>query len=179
MEDTHSSTAPLKTAHGTETDEQLVISQSGEFQRSKSLPPDLERDLTEEVPSILLQSDEELNERELLSDLETGFDHDPMLSRERGSWTRWWRRDNRVDGRGDHPPLQGAASAPLPSVSFVCPSILAILITTSTQKRKLRRLLPRMYRPQTSARVILPSIHYPLLPQSYVPVCHPRFPEDY
>jgi hypothetical protein len=167
MEDTHSGTA------GTETDEQLVVSQSGEFQRSKSLPPELERDLAEEVPSISLQSDEQLNEQELLSDVETGFDHDPMLGRERGSWTRWWRRDNRVDGRS----LQSAASVPLPSVSFVCPSLLAILIT-STQKRTHRRLLPPMCRLQTSARVILPSIHYPHLSQSYVPVCLPRFPKD-
>lgn len=125
MEDTHSGTA------GTETDEQLVVSQPGEFQRSKSLPPELERDLAEEVPSISLQSDEQLNEQELLSDVETGFDHDPMLGRERGSWTRWWRRDNRVDGRS----LQSAASVPLPTVSFVCPSLLAILIT-STQKER-------------------------------------------
>lgn len=179
MSDTHSGTAPLKTAHGTETDEHLVLSQSGEFQRSKSLPPDLERDLTEEVPSILLQSDEQLNEQELLSDVETGFDHDPMLGRERGSWARWWRRDNRhsrrVDGRSDRPALQSAASASLPSVSFVCLSILAILIT-STQKRKHRKLLLPMCRPKTSARLILPCIRY--LPQSYVPVCLPRFLED-
>lgn len=178
MEDAHSGTAPLKTARRTETDEQLVVSQSGEFQRSKSLPPELERDLAEEVPSISLQSDEHLNEQELLSDVETGFDHDPMLGRERGSWTRWWRRDNRVDGRSDRPSIQSAASTPLPSVSFVYPSILAILITP-TQKRKHRKLLPPMCRLQTSARVILPSIHYPHLPQNYVPVCLPHFPEDY
>ncbi len=181
MEDTHSGTPPLKTARGTEADEQLVVSQSGEFQRSKSLPPELERDLTEEVPSISLQSDEQLNEQELLSDIETGFDHDPMLSRQRGSWARWWRRDNRharrVDGRNDHIPLQSAATAPLPIVSFVCPSILAILIT-STQQRKHRKLLPPMCRLRTSARVILPSIHYPHLPQSYMPVYIPRLPVD-
>jgi len=136
MEDTHSGTAPLKTARGTETDEQVVVSQLGEFQRSKSLPPELERDLTEKVPSILLQSSEQLNEQELLSDVETGFDHDPMLGREHGSWARWWRRDNRhtrrVDGRSDRPPLQ-SASSPFLIVSFICPSILAILIT-STKK---------------------------------------------
>lgn len=96
---TYSGTAPMETAHGTEIDEQLVVSQSGEFQRSKSLPPELERDLTEEVPSISLQSDEQLNEQELLSDVETGFDHDLMLGRERGSWARWWRRDNRHSRR--------------------------------------------------------------------------------
>jgi hypothetical protein len=177
MEDTHSGTTPLETARGTEANEQLVVSQSGEFQRSKSLPPELERDLTEEVPSISLQSDEQLDEQELLSDVETGFDHDPMLGRERGSWTRWWRRDNRVDGRSDRPPLQNAVSVPLSSVSFLCPSILVILIVL-TQKRKHRKLLPPMCRLQASARVILPSIHHPHLPQSYVPVCLPRFPED-
>jgi hypothetical protein len=101
MADTHSGTAPMKTARGTEIDEQLVVSQSGEFQRSKSLPPELERDLTEEVPSISLQSDEQLNGQELLSDVETGFDHDPMLGRERGSWARWWRRDNRHSRRAE------------------------------------------------------------------------------
>jgi len=178
MENTHSGTAPVETTRGTETDEQLVVSQSGEFQRSKSLPPELEHNLTEEVSSISLQSDEHLDEQELLSDVETGFDHDPMLGRERGSWTRWWRRDNRVDVRSDRPPLQSAARMPSPSVSFVCPSILAILITSS-QKRTHRKLLPPMCRRlQTRARVILPSIHYPHLPQSYVPVCLPRFPED-
>ena len=178
MEDTHSDTAPLETACGTEADEQLVVSQSGEFQRSKSLPPELERDLTEEVPLISLQSNEELNEQEMLSDVETGFDHDPMLGRERGSWTRWWRRDNRVDVRSDRPPLRSAASAPLANVSFICPSVLAILITF-TQIRKPRKLLPPMFRLKTSARVILPLIHYPHLPQSYVTVCLPRFPGDY
>jgi hypothetical protein len=181
MEDTHSDTAPLIAARGTETDDQLVVSQSGEFQRSKSLPPELEHDLTTEVPSISLQSDEQLNEQELLSDVETGFDHDPMLGRERGSWARWWRRDNRytqrVDGPSDRPPLQSVASAPLPTVSFVCPSILAILIT-STQKRKHGKLLPLMCQLQTSARVMLPSILYPHLPKSYVLVSLPRFPED-
>ena len=95
---THSGTAPTKTARGTEVDE-LVVSQSGEFQRSKSLPPELERDLTDEVPSISLQSDEQFNERELLSDVETGFDHDLMMDRERGTWARWWRRDNRHSRR--------------------------------------------------------------------------------
>lgn len=136
IEDTHSGTAPLNTARGAEeADEQLVVSQSGEFQRSKSLPPELERDLTEEVPSISLQSSEQLSEQELLSDVETGFDYDPMLSRERGSWTRWWRRDNRVDGRSDPPSLQSAGGVPLSSVSFVRPSIHAILIMSSKKKK--------------------------------------------
>ena len=144
MEDTDSGIA----SHGTETDEQLIVSQSGEFHRSKSLPPELECDLTEELPSISLQPNEQLNEQELLSDVETGFDHDLMLGRERRSWARWWRRDNRhtrrVDGRSDRPHLQSAASTPLTSVSFVCPSVLAILIM-STQKRKHRKLLPPMH----------------------------------
>ena len=148
MEDTRSGTAPLKTVHRTEADEQLVISQTGEFHRSKSLPPELERDLAEELPSISLQSNEQLNEQELLSDVETGFDHDLMLGRERRSWARWWRRDNRhtraFDGLNDRPVLQSAASTPLPSVSFVCPSVLVILIM-SAQKRKHRKLLPPMH----------------------------------
>lgn len=131
IEDAHSGTTQLNTARGAEADEQLVVSQSGEFQRSKSLPPELERDLTEEIPSISLQSSEQLSEQDLLSDVETGFDYDPMLSRERGSWTRWWRRDNRVDGRSDRPSLQNAGSVPLSSVSFVRPSIHAILIPSS------------------------------------------------
>ena len=131
IEDAHSGTTHLNTARGAEADEQLVVSQSGEFQRSKSLPPELERDLTEEIPSISLQSSEQLSEQDLLSDVETGFDYDPMLSRERGSWTRWWRRDNRVDGRSDRPSLQNAGSVPLSSVSFVRPSIHAILIPSS------------------------------------------------
>jgi len=181
MEDTHSGPAPLKTAHGTEVDELLVVGQSGDFQRSKSLPPELEHNLTEEVPSISLQSNEQLNEQELLSDVETGFDHDPgMLGQERRSWARWWRRGNRhmrrVDGRSDRPLLQSAASAPLPSVSCSFPIILAILITL-TQKRKHRKLLPPMYRLQTSAREILPFTRYPHLPQSYGPVCLPCLPE--
>ena len=180
LADTHSGTA-VKSARGTETNEQLIVSQSGEYQRSKSLPPELECDLTEEVPSISLQSDEQLNDQELLSDVETGFDHDPMLGRERGSWARWWRRDNRhsrrVDERSDRPPLQSAASASLLSVSFVCHSTIAILIT-STQKRMHRELLPPMSRLKTSAHMILPSTPYPHLPQSYVPVCLPRFPEN-
>ena len=162
MEDTHSGTAPLKTTHGTDADEQLIVGQSGEFQRSKSLPPELERDLTEEVPSISLQSDEQLNEQELLSDVETGFDHDPMLGRERGSWTRWWRRDNRVDGRSDRPPLQSATSVPLPSVSFIYPSMLAIL-TLSIQKNSQEASPTYVPTPEECAR----DTSFPTLPVSF------------
>jgi hypothetical protein len=119
-----SGTAPLTTAHGMETDVQLVVSQPEEFQRSKSLPPEFELALTEGVPSTSLLSDEQLNGQELLSDVETGFDHDPsMLGREYRSWARWWRRDNRhprrVDVNSERPPLQSVMSAPLPSVSSI------------------------------------------------------------
>ncbi|KAH9998460.1 Lipin/Ned1/Smp2-domain-containing protein [Russula compacta] len=114
---THSGTASLKSVHGTEPDEQLVVSEPGEFQRSKSLPPELELDASEGVPSTSLQSNEQLNGHEPLSDVETGFDHDSrMSSRERRSWVRWWRRDSghprSVDVR---PSLKSAASTPLPS----------------------------------------------------------------
>lgn len=118
-----SGTAP-KAAHGTETDVHLVVSQPEEFQRSKILPPEFELDLTQEVPSASLQLNAQLNGQDLLSDVETGFDHDPnMLGREYRSWARWWRRDNRhprrVDVHSERPPLQSAVSAPLPSVSCI------------------------------------------------------------
>ncbi len=180
MEDTYSGTASVKTAHRTETDEQFVVSQSGEFQRSKSLPPELEDGLTEEVPSISLQSNEQLSGQELLSDVETGFDHDPMLGRERKSWARWWRRDHkhtRRVGRSNRPSLQSAASAPLPSVSCICPFIRKILITL-TQERKNRKLFQPMCRLQASTREIFPSRQYPHLPRSYGPLCLPRSLED-
>lgn len=124
MEYTLSGTAPLKTMHGMEIDEQLESSQPGEFQRSKSLPPEFELDVTEGVPSTSLQLNEQPSGQELLSDVETGFDHDSgMLGRESRSWARWWRRDNRharrADMRSERPPLQSAASAPLPSVSCI------------------------------------------------------------
>lgn len=119
MEYTLSDTTPVKTAHSTQNDEQLVVSQVGEFHRSKSLPPEFELDVTEGVASTSRQSNEQLSGRELHSDVETGFDHDSsMLDRESKSWARWWRRDNkhprRVDIRSERPPLQNAASAPLP-----------------------------------------------------------------
>jgi hypothetical protein len=103
----------MKTERSTETDEQLVVSQMGEFQRSKSLPPEFELDVTGGVASTSLQS----NEQELLSDVETGFDHDSgMLGRESRSWARWWRRDDRharrVDIR-DGRLLQSTESVPL------------------------------------------------------------------
>jgi phosphatidate phosphatase LPIN len=122
MEYTVSDTAPVKTAHSTETDEQLVVSQLGEFQRSKSLPPEFELDATEGVASTSRKSNEQLSGPEMLSDVETGFDYDSsMLDRESKSWARWWRRDNRhprrVDIRSERLPLQSAASEPSPGVS--------------------------------------------------------------
>jgi len=120
---TLSDTAPLN-AHGSEADEQLLASQHGEFQRSKSLPPELEHDISERVPSASLQSEEQINGQEPLSDVETGFNNDSgMSARERRSWVRWWRRDSRHPRSGDlhceRPPLKSAVSTPLPSVSCI------------------------------------------------------------
>lgn len=114
MEYTLPSTTPMKTERSTETDEQLVVSQMGEFQRSKSLPPEFELEVTGEVASTSLPSNEQ---QELLSDVETGFDHDSgMLGRESKSWARWWRRDNRHARRldiRDGRLLQSTESVPL------------------------------------------------------------------
>jgi hypothetical protein len=117
---TLSGTAPLKTVHGTEADELLVASQPEGFQRSKSLPPEFELDITEEAPSTSLQLNEQLSGQEPLSDVETGFDHDSGMSgRERRSWVRWWRRESRhsrIDMHFDRTHPKSVAGTPLPSV---------------------------------------------------------------
>ena len=125
---TLSDTAPLKAEHDTET---VDPSQSGEFQRSKSLPPEFGLDPTEGVASTLLQSNEQLSAEELLSDVEAGFDDGDsgMSRRERRSWVRWWRRDSKhqrsVDMPFERPPLKSAVSTVLlPSVS--CFSVLCV-----------------------------------------------------
>lgn len=125
---THSGTAPLKSVHGTEHDEQLVVSEPGEFQRSKSLPPELELDASDGVPSTSLQSNEQLNGQEPLSDVEIGFDHDSgMSNQERRSWVRWWRRDSRHPRSIDvRPSLKSAATTPLPSVSCILSYYLCV-----------------------------------------------------
>jgi len=119
---TLSDTAPLRTEHDTEA---VEVNQSGEFQRSKSLPPEFALDPTEGVASTLLQSDEQLNGEEFLSDVEAGFDDGDsgMSRRERRSWVRWWRRDSKhqrsVNVPFERPPLKSAVSAVLlPGESF-------------------------------------------------------------
>ena len=150
---TLSDTAPLN-VHSSEVDEQLLVSQPGEFQRSKSLPPEFELDISEGVSSISLQSDE-LNGQEPMSDVETGFDNDSSMSgRERRSWVRWWRRDGkhpRSDVRLERLPLKSSLSTPLPSVSCI-PSFLACDSHCPTTKRNCWELQPSKCQLQTNVR---------------------------
>lgn|SRR6266850_1478467 len=179
---TLSDTAPLN-VRGPEVDEQLLVSQPGEFQRSKSLPPEFELDISEGVSSISLQSDEQLNGQEPMSDVETGFDNDSSMSgRERRSWVRWWRRDGRhprsVDVRLERPPLKSSVSTPLPSVSCI-PSLLACDSHCSTTKRNRGGVQPSKCQLQTSVRSKYPSPHRRRLPQSHEQVgTHPFLEED-
>ena len=114
-----------KSADTVEHDEQLpAAGQSEEFQRSKSLPPEFELNLSEEASSPALQTSKQLLGQELLSDVETGYGRGMRTSsRERRSWVRWWRRDSRhpqsVDVDNERPSLRNAASIPLPTVSGI------------------------------------------------------------
>lgn len=178
---TLSDTAPLN-VHDSEVDEQLLVSQPGEFQRSKSLPPEFELDMPEGVSLTSLQSDEQLNGQEPMSDVETGFDNDSSMSgRERRSWVRWWRRDSRhprsVDVRLERPPLKSSVSTPLPSVSCIL-SFLACDSHCPTTKRNRGKLQPSKCQFQTSVRAKYLSPHRLGLHQSYEQVGTHPFPEE-
>ena len=165
---TLSDTAPLN-VHSSEADEQLLASQPGEYQRSKSLPPEFELDMPESVPATSLQLDEQLNGQEPLSDVETDLENDSGLSgRERRSWVRWWRRDSRhpqsVDARLERPSLKSTVSTPLPSVSCI-PPFCACDSHRLTAERNHGGLHPSMCQPQTSVRAKCPRsycLHLPL-----------------
>lgn len=178
---TLSDTAPLN-PDGPELDGQLPASQPTEFQRSKSLPPEFEHDVSEGVPSTSLQSDEQPNGQEPLSDVEIGFDKDSGMSgRERRSWVRWWRRDSRhprsVNVRLDRPPLKSAVSMSSPSVSCIW-SLLLCDSHHRTTKRNHGELHPSMGQLQTSVRAKFLAFHYPHLPQSCRLACIHHFPEE-
>lgn len=178
---TFSDTAPLN-PHGPEADGQLPVIQPTECQRSKSLPPEFEHDASEGVPSMSLQSDEQPNGQEPLSDVEIGFDQDSGMSgRERRSWVRWWRRDSRhsrsVNVRLDRPSLKSAVSTPSSSVSCIWPSFSCDSHHLTT-KRNYGRRHPSMCRLQKSVRAKCPTFHYPHLPRSCRVVWIHRFPED-
>ena len=178
---TLSDTAPLN-SHGPEADGQLPASQPTEFQRSKSLPPEFEHDVSEGVPSTSLQSGEQPNGQEPLSDIEIGFDKDSGISgRDRRSWVRWWRRDGRhprgVNVRLDRPPLKGAVSTPSPSVRCIWTFLLCDSHHLSTN-RKHGKLRPSMCRLPMNVRAKCPAFHYPHLPQTCRLVHIRHFPEE-
>ncbi|KAI9510058.1 Lipin/Ned1/Smp2-domain-containing protein [Russula earlei] len=112
-----SDTAPLKTVHGIDANEETMAGHPVEFQRSKSLPPEFELDPPEGVTPT---SNDHFSGQEPLSDVEPVLDHDSgMLDRDRRSWVRWWRRDSKhqrdVDVAFERPSLKSAMSTPLPS----------------------------------------------------------------
>ncbi|KAH9978528.1 Lipin/Ned1/Smp2-domain-containing protein [Lactifluus volemus] len=112
-----------------EHDEQLpAADQPEEFQRSKSLPPEFELNLSEEASSPALQTSKQLLGQELLSDVETGYGRGMRTSsRERRSWVRWWRRASghpqSVDVDNERPSLRSAASIPLPTTAPRTPPV--------------------------------------------------------
>ncbi|KAH9957887.1 Lipin/Ned1/Smp2-domain-containing protein [Russula dissimulans] len=134
---TLSDTAPLKTEPDTEA---VEANRSGEFQRSRSLPPEFELDPPEGVVSTLLQSNEQLGGQDL-SDVEGIFDDDGdsgMSRRERRSWVRWWRHDSKHQRSGgvpfERPPLKNAVSTvllPSESLSIHAPTLDELVRDTS------------------------------------------------
>jgi hypothetical protein len=166
-----------KTVDSAETDEQLPGSKPEEFQRSKSLPPELEINLPEEAASPSLQTSEQLPRHEPLSDVETGYDHNLRTSgREHRSWVRWWRRDSRHPqsiGVGiERPSLRNAASTPLPTVSGIlcCCSCSFQYMNVIRRHREHHSF---MFRPRLRARAPrLTSRHLHLFQKCHPVGCH-------